>query len=261
MKSLSVIIPAYNDADDLEKTLVRLHDIRREEYPDFEIIVSVRASTDGTEAIAHRYADRVVEGGKGTYARNVGARVATGEIFVFMDADATPHEGLFSRISAAADEYTVGSCSVYTKSRKFAPRMTAMMINFARWSGIVKGVSSLLFCHRSLMYEKGVWFDEELNLGELSDFIRRARRVGAHFKYLRVHRGYEIGIDRYEYWGYLRSCAFWLHWILRSRILDRPTDDLEKAYWSRKYARIRLRKTNGGRSAPRQLRFSAYSPA
>ncbi len=58
----------------------------------YEIIVSDGGSTDGTLAIAHRLADKVVEWKQPTrqniaMGRNGGARVAAGDIFVFMDAD------------------------------------------------------------------------------------------------------------------------------------------------------------------------------
>jgi glycosyltransferase involved in cell wall biosynthesis len=86
LESLSVIIPARNEASSLRKLLP----ILRRQYPESEIIVVNDGSTDDTSVICRE--SGVVEvmhpyrKGNGAAIKS-GARVASGSILVFMDAD------------------------------------------------------------------------------------------------------------------------------------------------------------------------------
>lgn len=87
MSSLSIVLPAKNEAVGLEKVLPAL----RKLYPDAEIIVVNDGSDDATAAVAESVDSVIcvthpVSIGNGG-AIKTGARTATGEIIVFMDAD------------------------------------------------------------------------------------------------------------------------------------------------------------------------------
>jgi len=83
---ISVVLPAKNEAEGLRKTLPRL----RECQPGAEIIVVDDGSTDHTATIAAAHGARVVRApysmGNGAAIKR-GARAASGDILVFMDAD------------------------------------------------------------------------------------------------------------------------------------------------------------------------------
>ena len=83
---ISVVLPAKNEAEGLRKTLPRLVHCQ----PDADIIVVDDGSTDGTAAVAAEFGARVVQApysmGNGAAIKR-GARAATGDILVFMDAD------------------------------------------------------------------------------------------------------------------------------------------------------------------------------
>lgn len=86
---ISFIIPVLNEEKILERSITSLRAFTA--LPS-EVIVSDGGSTDGTLAIAHRFADQVVEWREPrrqniAMGRNAGARVATGDLFVFVDAD------------------------------------------------------------------------------------------------------------------------------------------------------------------------------
>ena len=87
---LSVIVSIRNSASTLREVLAS---IRASELPrtSYEIIVVDDASTDGSVAIAARYADTVVKlSGRGSgpaYARNRGVELARGEIVAFVGSD------------------------------------------------------------------------------------------------------------------------------------------------------------------------------
>lgn len=87
LPSVSVIIPAYNEARDLPRCLATLGD---QTHRPREIIVVDDGSTDATAAIARSFAGvTLLHGahrGSGA-ARNVGAAAATGDVLAFLDAD------------------------------------------------------------------------------------------------------------------------------------------------------------------------------
>jgi len=83
---LSVVLPAKNEEPGLLRTLPALRAL----LPDAEIIVADDGSTDATADVARRYGARVVGSpysmGNGAAIKR-GARAATGDVIVFMDAD------------------------------------------------------------------------------------------------------------------------------------------------------------------------------
>lgn len=101
--TLSIILPAKNESGGLRKTLPSLRIL----YPDAEIIVVNDGSTDDTAAIAEELGARVVSHpyskGNGAAIKS-GARAATGDILVFMDADGQHKPEDVRRLLARLDE-------------------------------------------------------------------------------------------------------------------------------------------------------------
>lgn len=102
MIDYSIIIPAYNEEDRLEATLVEVGDYIAARELSAEMIVVDDGSSDGTVALARQWADRypvsVIESpsnrGKG-HAVRVGMLAAVGAKRVFTDADgSTPIDEL-----------------------------------------------------------------------------------------------------------------------------------------------------------------------
>lgn len=92
--TLSVITVVYNNARDIERTMLS---VLNQTYPNIEYIVIDGDSTDGTLQIIVRYKSRIAkfisERDKGIYdAMNKGLAVATGDYVIFMNSGDTFYE-------------------------------------------------------------------------------------------------------------------------------------------------------------------------
>jgi glycosyltransferase involved in cell wall biosynthesis len=85
---LSFVIPALNEELLLGSTLRNISDTLGDSLP-HEVIVVDHNSTDNTARVAEQGGARVqsVSGGTIASLRNVGARMASGSVLVFLDAD------------------------------------------------------------------------------------------------------------------------------------------------------------------------------
>lgn len=90
---LSVIIPVYNGEDGIVQTLERLRE-QSLAADQFEVIVVNDGSSDRTESVTrerHPWVRLVTVANGGSYqARNVGIRLARGDVLAFTDADCRP---------------------------------------------------------------------------------------------------------------------------------------------------------------------------
>ena len=107
-KSISVIIPAYNIEDLLEKCVTS---VASQDYPKelLQIIVVDDGSTDGTphiaDELARKYSNVQVihkENGGSSSARNVGIEAATGDYLGFVDSDDYISGVMYSTMMEAA---------------------------------------------------------------------------------------------------------------------------------------------------------------
>src|SRR4051812_1771887 len=99
---ISFIVPAYNEEKYLGATLDSIHAAARAIGEPYEIVVADDASTDGTAALAESAAARVVHVSHRQISktRNSGARAATGDVLIFVDADTRVDRGV---VGAALD--------------------------------------------------------------------------------------------------------------------------------------------------------------
>jgi glycosyltransferase involved in cell wall biosynthesis len=101
--SISIIIPALNEARMISKCLASLADL---DFPrnHFEVILVDNGSTDDTIKIAESFADRInlrifqKKGVRISGLRNLGAREAQGEIVTFLDADCLAPQNWLNQI-------------------------------------------------------------------------------------------------------------------------------------------------------------------
>jgi GT2 family glycosyltransferase len=95
---LSVVMPVYNAETTLAECLTRLF---QSTWEDFEAVLVDDGSTDATAAIAENFPVRIVptSGRVGpAAARNLGARVAEGEVIFFIDSDVMVRPDTLTRL-------------------------------------------------------------------------------------------------------------------------------------------------------------------
>lgn len=123
---ISIIIPAHNTETFLARCLDSL---LCQTLPDFELLLIDDGSTDGTAAIADRYAEadsrvKVIhkENGGVSSARNRGLEVAAGEFITFIDADDTVVptylEKLYGRLCETGADIAVARWSAESPTDK-----------------------------------------------------------------------------------------------------------------------------------------------
>lgn len=209
--TLSVVIPAHNEERVISATL-RAIDAQRPRV--HEVIVVCNGCRDRTAERARAGGARVVvtERRGVSLARNLGARHATGDTLLFVDADVRLEPGLSAAIGCAAParRTTVGTVRVVPDCRRYVLHyaVAALMIRSLRAAS-----NGLIFCSAPLFAAAG-GFPEGIQVGEDNLFMRRARRVpGARYRF--VQRPAAVSdTRRLRRWGSLRLLFIWLRAVV-----------------------------------------------
>lgn len=184
MPKISVMVPAYNEQDCIEATLISL---RNQNYPNYEVIVVTNGSTDRTPEIAREFTPYVHElKEKGVAkARNFGAKKATGVILVFLDSDTVVPEDLLAKVYLAVKEgYVGGRTRILPAEGGFYWDVFRVVDNFLdEWLFYRIGIPNIfsytpfVFCKREYFEEIG-GFPEGLVATEEIQLLKRLRKRG-----------------------------------------------------------------------------------
>jgi glycosyltransferase involved in cell wall biosynthesis len=179
---ISVVIPAFNEEKLIAETLRRVRTamgVFAEKGCESELIVCDNNSTDHTGELARAAGALVVfepvnQIGR---ARNTGAKAASGDWLIFVDADSHPSEELFAEVLAAIQTGKVlaGGCTVVLDTSHFlASRVAALWNCISRIGRYMAG--SFIFCEAKAFHETG-GFDERLYASEEIDLSKRLKRL------------------------------------------------------------------------------------
>ena len=181
--SISVVIPTLNEAARIGDLLRALQNQKRDieysfEYSNCEIIVVDGDSDDETREIISQFpAVILLQSERGvSRQRNVGARAATGELVVFMDADCLPHPQFLSQIARSYKRLPFRvACPWFVARDTLGVRLSYLVFNllfFAGQSTLRTGSGVCLITTKKVFAQVG-GFDESLHLGEDIHFLRR----------------------------------------------------------------------------------------
>lgn len=176
----SIVIPARNEERLLGACLESIR-AAGTTYPGLvETIVVLNRCTDQTEAIAHRHGARTVEmGGKNlSQIRNAGARVATGDILVTIDADSTMAPNTLTEIDQllATGKYVGGG--TWARLERMSPGIAMTYIPLLSLLVLWHGISAGLFWMRRADFEALGGFNETIVSAEDMDLAMRMKAFG-----------------------------------------------------------------------------------
>jgi glycosyltransferase involved in cell wall biosynthesis len=158
---ISFIIPAYNEEKYIEKTISAIQLAAKLVGEPFEVIVSNDASTDQTPVIASKMGAIVVNGSNRQIAatRNSGAKIAKGDIFIFVDADTIINEKAVRAVIKAIQNGLIGGGASFQfdEAPLYGRLLNSMCILLFRMSRLAAGC--FIFCTRQ-GFEKTGGFDE-----------------------------------------------------------------------------------------------------
>jgi glycosyltransferase involved in cell wall biosynthesis len=231
----SAIIPARNEEDTLPRLLDTLDEARMRYSGIVEVIVSDNASTDSTAEIA-RSRGCIVAGTavrRIAAVRNAGAAAASGEILIFVDADARVHPGTFDEISSAmaSGRFVGGATGVKVNCRSFGFALTYGLL--MPWVWALRMDTGPTFAFRR-DFEAIGGYDETVFYAEDVDFLVRLKRHGRKDGRTLARLGSVRALfdtrkfDRYGDWHYFIMAPRLLWWLLFNR---RGTDDWFEKYW------------------------------
>ena len=177
---LSFIVPAHDEAGGIVATLRAIAIAARAAEEAYEVVVVDDASSDATAALARAEGARVVQVAcrQIAAARNAGARAATGDVFVFVDADtligAEVVAGLCRAMAAGA---AGGGAAV--RFDEPTPRWVRLVLPASIWLARRLRITGgcFLFCSRRAFEAIG-GFDESLFAAEEIRLCRALRAQG-----------------------------------------------------------------------------------
>ena len=177
---ISFVVPAHNEEACLGRTLEEINNSARAVDQAYEIVVVDDASTDATAAVAREYGATVVPVNHRQIAatRNSGARAASGERLIFVDADTTISPRVVAAALRSMDKGAAGGGAL-ARFEGTVPLYAHLLIwwlgLFMRLAGTCGG--AFMFCTRDAFRATG-GFNEKLFGGEDAAMSWAIKRQG-----------------------------------------------------------------------------------
>ncbi|MEN6611026.1 MAG: glycosyltransferase [Methanoregulaceae archaeon] len=222
---ISVVIPSYNEEENISRCLVSLshQTLPRDTY---EIIVVDGDSKDRTREIAEKYADRVFiqRSKKVGGARNDGILEANGNIIATTDADCILPSDWLETIARGFDEKEVVQLygPVYPIENELKHHVSlALANNFSRAGYYTRTLYYTLGCNtafnRDAVMKAGMY--RCIDAGDDLEIALRMKRHGR----VRFDNRLKVGFSmrRYQKFGTLKSLYEWVYIVAKGGETDK----------------------------------------
>ena len=226
----SVIIPAYNEEQCLRQTLERVLKALSTAICSSEIIVVDNDSQDRTKQIAEDFGAKVILEREHNISkvRNTGAKNATGDVLIFIDADTLIPEILFQKIGAVIEDENCFGGAVAVQYEDFQRKWIKFYLFGWKFWGTIFNMAqgAAQFCRKSVFEQLG-GYDETIFMGEDVEFYWRLAR------FARRNKGYLYFIKNPQVVTSSRrfdKMSLWKTFLLTHPVFIRLTWR-KKAYW------------------------------
>lgn len=188
--SVTVVIPAYNEASYIDRLLEALS---RQNYPDFDVIVSDAQSKDGTDKVIKKYHNKlniqlVQSPPEGPAAgRNKGAALAKGQWLLFLDADDDIDDPSFIKVlvtEASNKRWQTASAKIKHTDASWLEQIgSSLNYRYIKLLAKTKHPVAPGWCilTRRDLFEKHHGFNEKIQFGEDYDYVSRVSKDGFGF--------------------------------------------------------------------------------
>jgi glycosyltransferase involved in cell wall biosynthesis len=181
MDKISIIIPAKNEEQILEKCLTALRDSLILVDNEFEIIVVADSCSDNTVEIAQQFACKIekVDFKNRSKSRNHGFKTSTGEIIVFIDADTLVSKNFMQKTIEILD--MKDKSVIYYKQNQIEEKcFSKIYFKLINFIGLIRPTfTPSISCTRTFFSENR--FDDKLKSLEDLMFMSNAHRLKQSF--------------------------------------------------------------------------------
>jgi glycosyltransferase involved in cell wall biosynthesis len=179
---ISIVIPTLNEEIYLPRLI---NSIKKQDYLDYEIIVSDGGSSDKTPEIAREMGCVFISDNTHhhpSWQRNGGANIARGELILFLDADTVLQENFLSLTISEFIKRNLDVAAFYVKFNPNRPLYSffGLVVNGLAWfrqliSPIGIGAGIIV---KNEINKKINGFDTEILLAEDYDYCTRSAKIG-----------------------------------------------------------------------------------
>jgi len=214
---LSIIIPTLNE----EKNIGNLLDciLKQNTGKEAEIIVVDCKSEDSTRKIVEEYQKNnnriklvISDVRNVSYQRNLGAKNASNERILFLDADVCLPEGFLEKNLEEIDKWCLGTAGCYVEpiSNKLIDKINHSFLNIWLWmmQKIYPHMPGFCIFSTKTIHEKLNGFDNTIKLAEDNDYVNRSKKI-AKFKMLDSKK-IMCSVRRFKKEGYFTTAIKYL---------------------------------------------------
>ncbi len=224
---ISIIIPAYNEEKYIGNTL---QSIKKQNYPDYEVIVVANGCTDKTLEVVKKHQDEKtklfsIPKPNVSRARNYGAGKARGDLLFFLDADTSL---ALDTLKKTKEDFGIQHAVATTKSAADSDllklKLAMWFKNFYNTTRLYEGCSGALICRKS-DFERVNGYDPNIIVKEHRKLILNLKKMG---KYTCIDTNVTTSMRRFKEWSLTKATLFWTKQWVKDKFGSLESSEYEK---------------------------------